>query len=332
MIEQNFTLNTNIILDFGGLKFNPEIPGMNIISLNKIDYFPNFLDPQKPGNKGSNLLLKLFEAQNWDDEVGYPETSELVIKICKIPIHFNEKPRSMRFNDELVALNDCAKIDPLNTINVYNFGILTIRNKDGRSTKHRYYTMDYASDDLATYLKKKNLSLLERIDLFLEICDSLRVLWKADYYHRDIKPDNILFVNGKWKIADLGLVEHRYDSFGVDEKGEWIGPRGWQSPESLNKFLTEDTPWGYKFNLKIDHQSDLYQLGKLLWYITQGNCPEGGIDRNDFLYHDDRLYQVVKTLLNNNKNRRLKNIDELIKQVKRIYDVYYLSNPIFSLH
>lgn len=332
MIEQNFTLNTNIVLDFLGLKFNPENPKMNIISINKIDYFPNYLDPKKRGNKGSNLLLKLFEAQNWDDEVGYTEASDLVIKICKTPINFIEKTRSLRFNDEVVALEDCAKIDPLNTINVYTFGILKIVNDNGRITKHRYYTMDYASDDLATFLKSNNLSLLERIELFLEICDSLRVLWKADYYHRDIKPDNILFVNGKWKIGDLGLVEHRYDSFGVDEIGEWIGPRGWQSPESLNKFVTEDTPWGYKFNSKIDHQSDLYQLGKLLWFITQGNCPEGGIDRNDFLYRDDRLYQVVKTLLNNNKKRRVKNIDELISQVKRIFDVYYVTNPIFNLH
>jgi len=332
MFEQNFTLNNNIILGHSGFKFKPENPGMNIISIKKIDYFPNYFDSAKRRNKGSNLLLKLFDAQTWDDEVGYPEASDLVIKICKTPIQFNEKSRSLRFYDEIVALSDCSKIDPLNTINVYTFGILDIMNENGKITKHRYYTMDYASDDLASYLKKNNLSLLERIDLFLEICDSLKVLWKADYYHRDIKPDNILFVNGKWKIADLGLVEHRYNSLEVDEIGEWIGPRGWQSPESLNKFITENTPWGYKFNTKIDHQSDLYQLGKLLWFITQGNCPEGNIDRKDFLYHDDKLYQVVKTLLNNNNKRRIKNINELIKDVKRIYDLYYLTNPIFNLH
>jgi len=332
MTEQNFHLNKNITLDSWGLHFKPEVPGNNIISLNKIDYFPNFLNAKKPGNKGSNFILKLFEAQNWEEEVGYPASGDLTIKICKTPVQYYEKPRSKRFNDEIVALCDCCNLDPLNTIQIYHFGVLTITNSNGAISKHRYYTMDYASDDLPSYLLHNNISLLDRIALFLEICDSLRVLWKADYYHRDIKPDNILFVNGKWKIADLGLVEHRYESFNVDEQGEWIGPRGWQSPESLNKFVTENMPWGYKFNTKIDHQSDLYQLGKLLWFITQGNCPEGGIDRNNFLCRDDRLYQIVKTLLNSNKARRIKNIDELIRQIKMVHDIYYVANPIFSLH
>jgi serine/threonine protein kinase len=141
-----------------------------------------------------------------------------------------------------------------------------------------------------------------------------------------------MFSGGKWKLGDLGLVEHREKSFLVDEPGEWIGPRGWQSPESLNKFVTERTPWGHKFDCKIDHQSDLYQLGKLLWYVVQGNCPEGGIDRANFLAKDDRLYQIAKTLLNNSKKRRLPNIDELIKEIKTVYNIYYKTNPSFTLH
>src|SRR5205085_164695 len=132
--------------------------------------------------------------------------------------------------------------------------------------------------------------------------------------------------------GDLGLVQHRSNSISVDEAGEWIGPRGWQSPESLNKFVTENTPWSYKFDCNINHQSDLYQIGKLLWFIVQGNCPEGGIDRNDFKFRDDRLYQIVKTLLNNDKKRRTKSIDDVITQLKRAYNIYYTSNPIFNLH
>lgn len=332
MINQNIRIQNGISKTSFGIDFDPENPFANIITLANVDYIPNYLNVNSKSNKGSNIILKLFSAQNWDDEEGYPDIPDLIIKICKTPFQKFEKARSKRFHDEIIALKDCNKLDPLNTINIYHSGLITLYDSDGYFSRHRYYTMDYASDDLFSYLKKNNPTLLDRLNLFLEICDSLQLIWRAKYYHRDLKPDNILFFGGKWKIGDLGLVEHRHTSFKVDEIGEWIGPRGWQSPESLNKFVTEDTPWGFKFDSYINHQSDLYQLGKLLWFIIQGNCPEGGIDRNDFLLKDDRLYQIVKTLLNNNKKRRTKDIDELIKQVKLVFNIYFKTNPVFSLH
>ncbi len=332
MDNQNFRFPSSISFEYSGLKLNPATPALNTIKLNKTEYIVGYLKAAKPGNKGSNIILKLFKAQDWDDEIGYPEISDLIIKICKTPLQYYEKPRSIRFYDEITALDDCFKLDPLNTVEIFHFGVVDILGENGRHTHHRYYTMPYAPDDLSTFLTKNNLSILDRVSLFLEICDSLKLIFKAGYYHRDIKPDNILFFNGKWKLGDLGLVEHRYKSFEVDEVGEWIGPKGWQSPESLNKFVTEKTPWNYKFDNKINHQSDLYQLGKVLWFIVQGNCPEGGIDRSDFLFNDDRLYQIIKTLLNNRKKRRTQNIDDLIFQLKKTYNIYYKSNPVFLLH
>jgi serine/threonine protein kinase len=332
MFKQHIIFPKGIIKTHFGIEFNPENPTSNILTLNKVDYFPNYFNLENKGNKGSNIILKLFAAQTWDEEEGYPDIPDLIMKICKTPLQRYEKPRSKRFNDEIIALRDCNKVDPLNTIKVYHYGSVKIYDKEGYYSTYRFYTMDYASDDLHSFLIRNNPSILDRINLFLEICDSLQLLWKANYYHRDIKPDNILFFGGKWKLGDLGLVEHRYKSFEVDEVGEWIGPRGWQSPEAINKFVTEGTPWKYRFDTKIDHQSDLYQLGKLLWFITQGNCPEGGIKRSDFLMKDDRLYQVVKTLLNSNKKRRTKDIGELITEVKTIFNIYYRTNPFFSLH
>jgi serine/threonine protein kinase len=60
------------------------------------------------------------------------------------------------------------------------------------------------------------------------------------YYHRDLKPDNILISDNTWKIGDLGLVSRRNNEFNLDKVAALIGPRGWYSPEALNKYLTED--------------------------------------------------------------------------------------------
>lgn len=334
MNEQNIFLPKAITINSYGINFKIDDYEKNIISLDKVDFFPNYFNLKNSGNKGSNIILKLFDSQNWDEDEGFTKNPDIIMKICKTPMQNFELSRSIRFRDEVIALNDCNSIDPLSTIIVYHSGVVNIWNPKGKGAyiKHRFYTMECASEDLSSFLINNNLSILDRINLFLEICDSLKLLWDAGYFHRDIKPDNILFFNGKWKLGDLGLVEHRDHSLQVDGEGEWIGPRGWQSPEALNKFVTEQTPWHYRFDSKIDHQSDLYQLGKLLWFITQGNCPEGGIDRDNFYFKEDRLYQVIKPLLNSNKKRRTKDINELIKQMKIVYNIYYKANPIYSLH
>lgn len=332
MKEVNLKFPESIFMNSRGIKLDIENPFENVISIDKMDYIPYYLDNLKPGNKGSNIILKLVKAQDWDDDHGYPIVPDLILKICrnhKVPF---EDIRSQRFLTEIEALITCNEINSINTIGIFHYGLTSIKWDRGSYRDYRFYTMEYADQDLSTYLSNTDLTLLDRVGLCLEICESLKLIWDAKYYHRDIKPDNVLFSNGVWKIADLGLAEHRDREPSKDEQGEWIGPRGWQSPESINKFLTEKTPWSKRFDFEIDHQSDLYQLGKLIWYIIQGNCPEGGIRRKDFILRDDKLYQVIRTLLNNGKRSRTKRVEELIVSLKRIYSQYLIGSFQFSLH
>jgi hypothetical protein len=52
---------------------------------------------------------------------------------------------------------------------------------------------------------------------------------------------------GVWKIGDLGLIDDRNINFSLDKIAEQIGPRGWMSPESMNKYLTEGKGFNYKY-------------------------------------------------------------------------------------
>lgn len=319
MEEINIKLPKTITTQSNKLKFNLENYEENVFTLNGTDYIPYYLDNSRPGNKGSNgYVLKLVEAQNLDEDDIYPEIPDLVIKICKFKKgRFSEHKKSQRFEREIDALRDCYNKKLPNLINIINFGIISIDDFKGNSSNYRYYTMEYADKDLSVFLEENNLDLVERLQLSIDICSSLRQLWSLGYYHRDIKPDNILFIENTWMLSDLGLSEHRSKDF-LDDDAEWIGPRGWMSPESMNKFLTENKPWYSLHNCKIDHQSDIFQIGKVLWYILQGNSPQGGIKRQDFYWKNESIYQILRTMLNNSKEKRIKTIDEIISMLEKV--------------
>ncbi len=84
----------------------------------------------------------------------------------------------------------------------------------------------------------------------------------------------------------------------------------------MNKFLTEVKSFLDNFNCKIDHQSDIFQLGKVFWYIFQHNAPIGSIKGGDFKLKNGQIYSVLRTMLNYSKNRRYSKIDEVIKLLK----------------
>ncbi|WP_187269606.1 protein kinase domain-containing protein [Flagellimonas hymeniacidonis] len=310
-------------MDKGKFQIDLETPKENAITIDGVFYLPYFLDNLNPGNSGANgCVLKLIDLEKYNDIRDYPLIPDLVIKVCKhsIPKWKEESQRSKRFEIEIEALVDCNEHNLPNLMTVHHYGQASIRWSDierNRNANFRFYTMDYADSQLSKYLEVNNLSLLERLELCIEICESLKQIWSRNYYHRDIKPDNILFIEDKWMISDLGLAEHRDQTIEIDDDGEWIGPRGWMSPEAMNKFLAESKPWNSLHNCKINHQSDIYQIGKVLWYILQGNSPEGGIRRSDFLWKNENIYQIIRTMLNNSKERRVKSIEEVISALKK---------------
>jgi serine/threonine protein kinase len=315
------TFPPHICIEGGIIKIDLEKPYENIIQIENIDYIPYYLDNDNPGNKGGNShILKLVSAQDFDEDEGYPRVPDQVIKICKLWIDRFEKPKSKRFKREIDAIRNCTQENVPNVIRIENFGQASIANQQKRTSKHWFYTMPFADNDLSSFLSQNNLSLLVRVELCLEICRSLAQIWKSGYYHRDIKPDNILFLGGYWVMSDLGLAHHREEDIELElePRGEWIGPRGWMSPESMNKYLCEKAPWAVLYDSKIDHRSDIFQLGKVLWYILQGNSPIGGIRRNDFKWKNDDLYQVIRTMLNHSKIRRQLNIGDVINSLERI--------------
>jgi serine/threonine protein kinase len=180
--------------------------------------------------------------------------------------------------------------------------------------------MEYAEYDLKNYIEFNHhlMKLNDKLSLCINLCEGLKELYSLGYYHRDIKPDNIFMIDDVWKIGDLGLLDERNKPNEIDKVAEPIGPKGWMSPESMNKYLCEGKNFKHSHNCIIDHQSDIFQLGKVFWYIFQHNAPIGSVRGKDFLIKNSQIYAVLRTMLNNSKQRRYKEIDEVIKLLKPI--------------
>ncbi len=95
----------------------------------------------------------------------------------------------------------------------------------------------------------------EQIDLIMQILQALRYLHRRGVLHRDLKPDNVLIIDGnQLKVLDFGL------SVKTEIAEGRVGTLAYMSPESL------------KSNQTVV-QSDLYTVGVMAYEMIAGKRP-----------------------------------------------------------
>jgi serine/threonine protein kinase len=149
---------------------------------------------------------------------------------------------------------------------------------------------------LATMLDKaKRLSVDESVRIIKDVLLALNYAHRHGIVHRDVKPSNILVDQTGWVwLFDFGVAiamgEARRTRTGVT-----VGTLAYMSPEQITH------------PRRIDHRSDVYAVGCLLYELLTGRPPfvrnEDGVGDTDFA-----LQQAHVKLLPVNPRRRVPSI------------------------
>jgi serine/threonine protein kinase len=263
---------------------------------------------------GNGVVFKLTDEQ---------EGLDYVVKFLKFPEQqrgndWKAKKRIQRFEREIEAMYVATDNSLPNVVKIFFHGTINIEGMD-----FHYYVMEKCDLTLKEYLTKNgnNLDITQKSILCRKILKGIQGLHEYKIYHRDIKQDNIYFVGDEPYIGDLGLSDYRDTDIFINERGELIGPTGWFSPEAINKYLVEKTGNPNGFDCVIDDKSEMFQLGKLFWYIFQGNIPIGHITIDDFISGNNTLFTIISNMLKHSKNTRFDSI-----QVDNELNIYLASN------
>ena len=129
-----------------------------------------------------------------------------------------------------------------------------------------YLVMEYvAGISLEDKLKQQGpLELKEILRIGLQTADGLAAAHRQGLVHRDVKPANILLENGvgRVKITDFGLARAA-DDVSVTQTGVIAGTPAYMSPEQARGDA-------------VDHRSDLFSLGSVLYALCAGRTPFRG--------------------------------------------------------
>jgi serine/threonine protein kinase/tetratricopeptide (TPR) repeat protein len=205
---------------------------------------------EKIGEGGMGVVYKA--EQRW------PVRRLIAIKVIKLGM--DTKELVARFEAERQAL---AMMNHPNVARVLDAGM----TQQGRP----FFAMDFvAGVPLTRYCDQEKLTIRQRLELFIPVCQAVQHAHQKGIIHRDLKPGNILvqLIDGKPipKVIDFGvakatnhaLTQHTLQT----QTGSVLGTPEYMSPEQASSG-----------GLDVDTRTDVYSLGVILYELLTGTLP-----------------------------------------------------------
>jgi serine/threonine protein kinase len=196
----------------------------------------------------------------WLAEQKEPIHRAVALKLIKAGM--DTKTVIARFESERQSL---AMMDHPNIARVFDGG----STPEGRP----YFVMEFVPGiSINRYCDKHELTLQQRLELFMDVCDGVQHAHQKAIIHRDLKPSNILVHERDnkpiAKIIDFGLAkaiataERAPDQTMFTQVGAVVGTPEYMSPEQMN--LAGGA---------VDTRTDVYSLGVIFYELLTGVLP-----------------------------------------------------------
>jgi serine/threonine protein kinase/sugar lactone lactonase YvrE len=238
-----------------------------------------------------------------------------------------DKDRIRRFEHEAYA---AAALNHPNIAHIYEVGeqgntrFIAMEFVDGVSLRETIYRGDTGLGKLLRFLQ--------------HVAEGLAKAHDAGIVHRDLKPDNIMITNdGHAKLLDFGLAklldqarlfssitnQHSGIASQHSQPGTVLGTLGYMSPEQAQGRIKE-----------IDHRSDIFSFGCILFEVAARHKPFEGSDNLDSLHNivhaptpqikdfnpssPDELQRIVRRCLAKDPDRRYQSIKEVAIEIDEL--------------
>jgi serine/threonine-protein kinase PpkA len=196
-----------------------------------------------------------------------------------------------------------------------------------------FMTMEYLPGGTLTE-QSPDFSLAELFTTIEQICAALAYAHDQGFVHRDVKPDNILFRKpGEALLADFGIARAATSQTHMTMTGAMLGTPDYMSPEQVT-------------GAEIDHRSDLYSLGVVLFEMLSGYKPlQGDSVVSTGLQHlaaaplplpeNVKHFQpLIDRLLAKKPEERVNSASELAQQLQKLVSQWSvaLEQPLADIH
>ncbi|MGI6022935.1 MAG: serine/threonine-protein kinase [Methanoculleus sp.] len=163
----------------------------------------------------------------------------------KVPTTLNESTGKAFLNE----IQNWTSLDHENIVKVYDYNIMPIP----------YFEMELCDSSLADV--DRPVACDGAAWILFNVCEGLKCAHAQSVLHRDLKPQNILLINGMPKVADWGLSKVMTESQTTTISGGFTAY--YAAPEQIT-------------NRPKDQRTDIWQLGVILYELVTGRLPFTG--------------------------------------------------------
>jgi serine/threonine protein kinase len=203
-----------------------------------------------------------------------------------------------RFTREARAL---ARLAHPHIVAVYDFG---------ERAGFYHLVMEYVNGVNLRQAMRAGMTPEQALALVPRVCEALQFAHDRGVLHRDIKPENILLdTAGTPKVADFGIAKFADEPATGSEltgTGAQLGTAVYMSPEQIERPGT------------VDHRTDIYSLGVVLYEMLTGELPLGRFAAPSLKADVGQgVDEVVLRALEKERERRQQSATEMRTEVER---------------